>query len=152
VDQFHAAVQTYTTISAKVQAGKYGNGNAAFWFGWGPPISEPDPSRRLIETFHSTSASARAAGFASVALDAQLDRLRGELSAEARRVATRQVARALADDGGGGVIPWLLQRSEVFTWPYLVGAPWTPFPASDDGAGMALLPGDPSFLSRPAGP
>ena len=148
-DQFRAAVETYTTISAKTHAGKYGNGSAAFWFGWGPPISGPDPSRSLIETYHSASASARASGFASAALDRDLDALRAELSLPARTARAREIATELATDASGGVIHWLHQRSEVFTWPYLTAEPWTPFPTSDGGAGIALLRFDPSFTTRP---
>ena len=51
--QFRPAVETYTTISKKAVEHRYGNGANAFWFGWGPPFVEPDPSRWLIETFSS---------------------------------------------------------------------------------------------------
>ncbi|HEX6030827.1 MAG TPA: ABC transporter substrate-binding protein, partial [Tepidiformaceae bacterium] len=53
-NQFRAAVDSYTAISQRAAVHSYGNGRAALWFGWGPPLSEPDPSRWLMETFSST--------------------------------------------------------------------------------------------------
>ncbi|MCZ7576610.1 MAG: hypothetical protein M5U18_06005 [Dehalococcoidia bacterium] len=44
-DQFRPAVETYTTISRRVLDGYYGNGRAAFWFGWGPPFLPRPPPR-----------------------------------------------------------------------------------------------------------
>ncbi len=52
-DQFRPAVETYTTISRRVLDGYYGNGRAAFWFGWGPPLPSPDPRRAFIERYQA---------------------------------------------------------------------------------------------------
>jgi hypothetical protein len=141
-------VETYTTISAKAAAGHYGNGNAAFWFGWAPPLAGPDPSRYLIETYAPGSANAKlsgfdapfAAAFASLALEFDLDR---------RAEQARGLSAQLLEAGGGGLLPWLLQRSEVFRWPYLVAAPATPFWEQQLDASTALDSADPSFVGRP---
>jgi peptide/nickel transport system substrate-binding protein len=125
--QFHAAVETYTTISAKALDHRYGAGNAALWFGWGPPFAEPDPSRFLIENYASNSPGPTATGFASAAVDALLARLSAEFDMTQRAVLTRETARALVDADGGGVFDWLVQRSEVFRRVGFYGPLPTPF-------------------------
>jgi ABC-type transport system substrate-binding protein len=119
--QFRAAVETYTAISEKARNGAYGNGNAATWFGWGPPFVEPDPSRWLLATYAER-------GLASVAgLDGLAGRLAREFSMEARKGLAREFAKGLLAAGGGGVLNWGVQRMELFSWPYLKAAPPTPF-------------------------
>jgi hypothetical protein len=151
-DQFRAAVETYATISAKVQSGKYGNGTPAFWFGWGPPFAEPDPSRRLLDTYHSQSATARAAGFKSAGLDQLLDRLRLEPTVRGRAELAQSIGGQMAARAEGGVIHWVLQRSETFTWPYLRIDPWTPFPDWGGDASVGFLGSDSAAAGRPEHP
>ncbi len=52
------AIVSYTDIAERLANGYYGNGRAAFWFGWSSPLESPDPSRWLLNQFHSASASA----------------------------------------------------------------------------------------------
>ena len=148
-DQFRAAVETYTTISAKVQAGKYGNGASAFWFGWGPPFAEPDPSRRLLDTYHSQSATARTAGFRSDAIDQLLDRLRAEPTLAGRGEIAGTVAGQVVSGAEGGTAHWLLQRSEVFSWPYLRIDPWTSLPDWSGDATLGFLRDAAAARDRP---
>ena len=124
--QFRAAVETYTTISSKTADGRYGNGKAALWFGWGPPLLEPDPSRSLLETYSSTGPNAIALGLKPGPLDASLAAV-ANAPANARAAATRDAALAILDADGAGLITWLLQRSEFFHWPYLSGPAPSPF-------------------------
>lgn len=124
--QFRAAVETYTTISTKTLAGRYGNGRAAFWFGWGPPMLEPDPSRSLIETYSSSGPNAATLGLKAGPLDAKLATLARAPQSD-RAAATAEASLAVLEDGGSGIITWLLQRAEIFRWPYLSGPTPSPF-------------------------
>ena len=117
--QFKPAVDSYTSISAKAVSGRYGAGRAAFWFGWGPPAPDPDPSRWLIDTFHSRTSDT---AYQSSATDAILDRLEVEMELVARQRLCRDAAMQILQDGGGGVLSWLLQRNEVFRWGYYTAA------------------------------
>ena len=125
--QFRPAVETYTTIARKAVEHRYGSGSAAFWFGWGPTFFEPDPSRFLIETFHSGGPGSATTGFSSPEVDALLDRLAGEFDMARRRSAVTEVARLL-QSGSGGLLNLLVQEAGVFSVPGLVRAPLSPFP------------------------
>jgi ABC-type transport system substrate-binding protein len=137
--QFTPAVETYTTISAKAMSGSYGNGHAAFWFGWGPPIAEPDPTRALLETY------ARAGG--------EMQRLAGQLAAEfamqRRQRLAGELALAALRAGGAGTIEWALQRSELFRWSYLHASPPTPFWGQHRDRLSYLEARDANFGQRP---
>jgi hypothetical protein len=111
-NEFRPAVETYTTISTKAGAGHYGNGVPAFWFGWGPPLDSPDPARGFTELFDSRSATSAALGVRGSGLDAQFNALLGA-RADARPALVRDVS-AMLMESGTAVVPWLLQRSELF--------------------------------------
>lgn len=145
------AVESYTTIAAKSRDRAYGNGAAATWFGWGPPIFEPDPSRHLLETHHSASATAAEHGYASPAIDSLLDSVASEFDLEQRQSLIREVSPLLLTEGGGAAIPWVQQWSELFRWPYAGGSP-SPSPLSMPhlDAGRYLDPSHPLFSRRPA--
>ncbi len=145
--QFRAAVETYTTISAKTADGRYGNGRAAFWFGWGPPLLEPDPSRALIETYSSTGPNAGALGLKPGPLDAKLAAI-ARAPQSGRAAATAGAALAILEDGGSGIITWLLQRSELFRWPYLSGATPSPFWRQHLDSSRTLAPTDSLYPRR----
>jgi peptide/nickel transport system substrate-binding protein len=125
-DQFRPAIDTYTSIAEKVAGGKYGNGRAAFWFGWGPPLRSPDPSREFVQAFDLRANGAGAAASQDPALTALFDRLPTEMDAARRASLVKECNQALLN-GGSAVIPWLLQRSELFRWNYLQRARPTPF-------------------------
>ncbi|MCC6383017.1 MAG: hypothetical protein IT304_10965 [Dehalococcoidia bacterium] len=125
--QFRAAIETYTAISAKAVDRRYGSGQAAFWWGWGPPFTEPDPSRVLAETYATGSPGADTLGPPPVGLDALLARMVAEPVLARRQDLARDAARLLLDAGAGGQLDWLVQRAEVFRWPRLSGPPPTPF-------------------------
>ncbi|MEJ5221452.1 MAG: hypothetical protein WHT63_05540, partial [Tepidiforma sp.] len=109
--QFRPAVERYPVIAARVQEGFYGNGRAAFWFGWGPPLPSPDPREALLDLYgHTLAPEERAA-------------LLG--SADAASVAGLQ--RRLLAGGSGGVIAWARQVTEVFRRPGLAGPEPSPF-------------------------
>lgn len=124
-NEFRPAVETYTTISAKAGDGRYGNGRAAFWFGWGPPLDSPDPTRGLIEQFDARSATCRALGVRSAGLEAGFDALLAATGAEKGLQMRALSGRLLAQ--GSAVVPWLLQRSELFRAPTLHAAAPSPF-------------------------
>lgn len=125
--QFHAAIETYTAISAKAVGRRYGSGQASFWFGWGPPFAEPDPSRFLLETYASGGSGADTLGPTPAGFDALLQRMVAEPVLAHRQELAQDAARLLLDAGWGGQLDWLVQRSEVFRWPRLDGPPPTPF-------------------------
>lgn len=125
--QFRAAVETYTTIAAKVQSRRYGNGRAALWFGWGPPLAGPDPSPWLIETFDPRSVDGRALGVPSGEFESRLDALSVEFDIAPRRRIAREVSRRVLSGEGGGLLTWLVQRNELFRWPRLHRAAPSPF-------------------------
>jgi peptide/nickel transport system substrate-binding protein len=147
-DQFRAAVENYTTISRKTAEGAYGNGNAAFWFGWGPPFAEPEPSRSLDETYRSGSPSATALGFSSTEVDALLTRLIVEFDPDARRETAREVARTLLGPAGSPIADWLVQTSEVFRRRYLTAPPASPWWAQHLDADIALDLSDEDYPRR----
>ncbi|MGI8925602.1 MAG: ABC transporter substrate-binding protein [Tepidiformaceae bacterium] len=121
--QFRPAVESYTTIAAKAAAGQYGGGIAAFWFGWGPAFSDPDPARYLIELFGAQ----KGASLLSAANAAAVARLATEFDSARRQAAAHGLAIALAADAGAEVLPWLLQRSELFRRPGVQGPPPSAF-------------------------
>ncbi len=124
--QFKAAVDTYTAISAKALDRAYGNGKAALWFGWAPPLEGPDPSRALLDVLGASGATAAALGIAGQAPRA-LSRLVVEFDLEARRSLAREAARAHLELGSPGIVSWLLQRDEVFRTPNLGRSAPVPF-------------------------
>lgn len=119
-DQFRPAVETYTLISERVGGGYYGNGRAAFWFGWSPPLPSPDPTRWFVETYRP---GAEVLGADAAAFDSLL----AEFELDGRRALVRDTARVVAEGGFGGVIPWLHQRSELFRRQEFQGGAVTPF-------------------------
>ncbi len=148
-DQFKPAVESYVSISAKAASHRYGSGTPALWFGWGPPFVDPDPARLLIETYRSGGPGARSTGFRSAEVDRLLDTLGSEFDTARRRTAIGDLQRELAAGGGGGIIDWLVQRSELFR-PLYVGRPAGPTPLAsqhlDDKT--FLNPAEPSFGRR----
>lgn len=119
-DQFRPAVETYTLISERVGGGYYGNGRAAFWFGWSPPLPSPDPGRWFISTYRP--------GAETAGLDAgPFDRLGREYDANERGRILEEATETLAVGGFAGVIPWVQQRSEVFRRVGFEGGLVTPF-------------------------
>jgi ABC-type transport system substrate-binding protein len=125
--QFRWSVETYTTISKKAAAAQYGNGKAAFWLGWAPPLSGPDPSLAFIDSFDSRAPGARQFGVASGGFEAQFDALSAEFSIDSRTQKVRDISGAILASGGTGVVSWLLQRSELFRRNGLDGPAPTPF-------------------------
>lgn len=107
--QFRPAVETYTTISKRVLGGYYGNGRAAFWFGWGAPLASSSPSRYLAETYAPGSPGMRVTGGAGTAGDSQDDMLR------------------LVNAGFFGIVPWVQQYAEVYRRPPVLGPEPSPF-------------------------
>ena len=147
--QFRPAVETYTTVSAKAVAHRYGSGTAALWFGWAPPFSDPEPSRYLIETFYSGGPGAAASGYHSDDVDRLLDTLSVEFDLGHRADLIRQVNTRLLEDVGGGVLPWVVQRSECFRRPYLGRSRnRAPFWPQHLDAQASLDRADPSFGVR----
>ena len=119
VDQFRPAVLSYTTISRKAAEGEYGNGTAAFWFGWGPQFNDPAAARVLYETYHSAGPTARSLGFANDEVDSALQQLMLSARPDERAAPARQALSAIAANGFGGVIPWLVEVHDAFRWPLL---------------------------------
>lgn len=147
--QFRAAVDSYQAISRKAIEHRYGNGNAAFWFGWGPLFVGADPSRFLDETYHSSGPGFATTGFRSAEVDRALDAISGEFDLPVRKEMVKRLALALLDAGGGGVIDWLVQRAEVFRQPYYQATPPSPFWNQHLDVAAYLDSADPSFESRP---
>ena len=119
-DQFRPAVETYTLISERVASGYYGNGRAAFWFGWSPPLPSPDPTRWFVETYRP---GANALGLDLAPFDAALQ----EFDLRRRRELAGDAGRQVAEAGFCGIMPWLHQRSELFRREDFVGGAVTPF-------------------------
>lgn len=120
------AVISYAEIAERVADGYYGNGRLALWMGWGPPLSSPDPSRWLIETFASDSPTARAAGFSDATVDLLLQRLRQEFVVDERAATVGELA-GLLSGGAGGYLPLVIQTAEQFVRARLHGRVNAPF-------------------------
>ncbi|MGH2632018.1 MAG: ABC transporter substrate-binding protein [Tepidiformaceae bacterium] len=148
-NQFRAAVETYTTISDKASSKKYGNGAAAFWFGWAPALALPDASRYLLETYSSDSPNGQALGLPAKRESPSRRLLTAEFDLARRAELARQVGKDVLEGGGMGVLPWLLQQSELFRWPYFHGSEPTPFWPQHLDAGAWLDASSASFSGRP---
>lgn len=92
--QFRPAVETYTTVSQRIVDGYYGQGRAATWFGWGPPMASPEAGRFVAELYAPDSPGQRAVGGAGLA-----DPWSPQVTVER---------------GFGGVLHWALPVNEVF--------------------------------------
>lgn len=125
--EFRAAIETYTAISAKSVDGSYGNGNAALWFGWTLSAGEPDGSRYLLDIYAPRPDGTMPNGYDSPEVARLLARLETEFEADARHAITRDIARALLADGGGGAFDWLAQTSELFRRRGFHGSEPSPF-------------------------
>jgi ABC-type transport system substrate-binding protein len=145
--QFRASVDSYSAISQRASVHSYGNGRAAFWFGWGPPLPEPDPSRWLVETFSSTGPGNAATGYAAERADALLRALSQEFDLTDGKTGEGD-SGLFATNGGGGVMPWLLQRAEVLRWPYYEAHSPSPFWEQHLGNLASIDSSNPSFTAR----
>lgn len=117
-DQFRPAVETYTTISRRVLDGYYGNGRAAFWFGWGPPLPSPDPRRAFIERYEGLPGLPSGLSFGTArTLDSSLR----------DRTGVHDLQQVVVEAGFGGVIPWVQQTSELFRRKGVAGPTPSPF-------------------------
>jgi ABC-type transport system substrate-binding protein len=105
--QFKPAVETYTTISKRVIDGYYGNGRAAFWFGWGPPLPTPSAERYLAETYAPGSAGVRETGATPFALSWDANNVIGA--------------------GFHGIVPWVQQFARVYRRSGINGPEPSPF-------------------------
>ncbi len=128
--------ESYTAIARKSADHYYGNGRAALWFGWGPPVAEPSLARWFAETFASTSATAKTHGFASPAVDSAIAALQREPEAAKRVEMARTLAETLAVDRSGGVITWLSQRFETMRDARVPWPAATPFATQHLDAGL----------------
>lgn len=104
-DQFRPAVETYTTISRRVLDGYYGNGRAAFWFGWGPPLPSPDPRRAFIERYQ---------GLPGLPSGLSFEGARTLESSLGAHTEVHDLQQVIVQAGFGGAIPWVQQTSELF--------------------------------------
>ncbi len=117
-DQFRPAVETYTTISRRVLDGYYGNGRAAFWFGWGPPLPSPDPRRAFGERYQGLPGLPSGLSFEGArTLDSSLR----------DRTAVHDLQQVIVAGGFGGVIPWVQQTAELFRRKGVAGPTPSPF-------------------------
>jgi ABC-type transport system substrate-binding protein len=106
--QFRPAVETYTTISKRVLEGYYGNGRAASWFGWGPPIATRQPERYFAELYAPGSSGQRAVGGPGTQIESGS-------------------ANELSRMGYLGIVPWVHQFAEVYRRPNHAGPEPSPF-------------------------
>lgn len=143
--QFVSEVRQYTAISARASAREYGSGQPALWFGWGPPVDDPDPTRMLLDTYRTGASGWQSLGAAVSGLDPVLDALSTEFDLEVRSELAREAARLILAAGGAGVFTWLQQTGAMFEWPYLHRPRATPFWSGHLDAG-AFLDAD---LARP---
>ncbi|MBA4180406.1 MAG: hypothetical protein C0506_07450 [Anaerolinea sp.] len=147
--QFRAAVETYTTIASKAAEHRYGGGSAAFWFGWGPALLEPDPSRSLVETYFSGGPNAELLGLQPSKVDLALTSMTDLASSTPGRARVHATQEAILSAGGLGIVTWLLQKSEMFRWPYWRGAPLSPFWTQHLDYAAYLDPSSLAFPLRP---
>lgn len=137
-NQFKATVQTYTTIAET----RYGTGSVRLWFGWGPAVAEPDPTRQMIEYYRSVPGVTNKLNPTGLAQAATV------FGIEARQAAIREASKKILDGGGLGIITWLQQRSEVFRWGYAAGLAPSPYWTQHLDGGRYLEPADPSYQGR----
>jgi ABC-type transport system substrate-binding protein len=141
-------VDSYTTISERAASRAYGNGQLAFWFGWGPPDAEPDPSRALVETYDSTSPTAATLGYHSDPVNLAVGEIRAAQELNERKDGVKRLQSHLLDEAGGPIITWLLQRSDVVRWNYYHAPSPTPFWNQQLANRHYIDPSDPSFVGR----
>jgi hypothetical protein len=105
--QFRPAVETYTTISKRALEGYYGNGRAAFWFGWGPSMASPDGARYATELYGRGSPGQLLTGGAGAADPTDM--------------------AEVASNAHFGIVPWAQQFLETFRAPGASGPQPGPF-------------------------
>ncbi len=143
-----AEVHSYPVISARALGLEYGNGSARSWFGWAPPVDDPDPTRELYNTFRSEAPGWAPFAVRDERLDQLLDAAIAEFNIEMRADLVHQASRRLLELGGAGVIPWLLQWSTVYRQRYLGGAAPSSFSGLERDSELWVDTSDPEF---PAG-
>ena len=105
--QFRPAVETYTTISKRVLDSYYGNGRAAFWFGWGAPLPSPSAELYMSETYAKGSPGQRITG--------------------GRGLAPGDDPATILQSGFFGIVPWVQQFAEIYRRPLTSGPEPSPF-------------------------
>lgn len=137
-NQFRASVDTYTAISAKALDGQYGNGHAALWFGWGPPLVSPDPSREVIGLLSPDGPTAASLGLTG-ASSGDLHGLANEFDLDHRKEIVRAIVRDHLAAGSPGLLGWLLQRNELFRLPRFRRPAFAPFWALQNDAAAHFI-------------
>jgi len=133
-NQFHPAVDTYTSISARALDRQYGNGRAALWFGWGPPLTSPDPSREVIEILSPGGPTAASLGLGGASA-ADVGSLSREFALDRRKELVRAAQRGHLAAGSPGILCWLLQRNELFRAASFTRSLFAPFSSLQSDAG-----------------
>jgi hypothetical protein len=111
---------------------------------------EPDPSRSLLETYHSKSPTGALLGIDQPDVDRLLDSLASAEELNERKETVKQVQRLLLGQGGAGFFTWGLQWSDFLRWKYLQGPAPTPFAAQHRSSQYAIDAADPSYAGRPS--
>lgn len=109
-NEFVPRIATYPLISQAVTERRYGNGEAAFWFGWGPGFIDPDPGRDLAAAYGDGGPGVTA----SASVQAALAALGQDFDASSRVGRARELAKGLLAEGGAGVITWALPYADYF--------------------------------------
>jgi peptide/nickel transport system substrate-binding protein len=117
-NNFTAKLEPYATITSKLVSQQYGNGKANTWWGWGTPPSDPDPSKGLVNAYHSKSSQYPQWSVPITGMDALLDKLAVEFDAEKRVTMNHDVVKLLLQNAGGG-IPHIFEGiSDILYWNY----------------------------------
>ncbi|MEX2081769.1 MAG: ABC transporter substrate-binding protein, partial [Dehalococcoidia bacterium] len=140
-----AEVHSYPVISERVLGREYGSGQVRTWFGWAPPMTAPDPTRELFDTFRSGQPGWAATGLEDSILDGLLDAAMADFDLESRSGRVRAASRRILELGGAGVLHWLLQTGTLFRQPYLDGPPPTAFSAAHLDSLARLEIGHPAY-------
>ncbi|MCZ2111589.1 MAG: ABC transporter substrate-binding protein [Dehalococcoidia bacterium] len=151
VTQFKAKVEPYATITSKIVQQKYGNGNAAIWYGWDTDILDPEPASFLIANYKSDSPQAKQTfGLKIDALDAVLTKLGAELDQAKRRELTHDAEKLLLKAYGAGRAYSHVAITNTLAWNYYHPREAAPFNTAHLIVNAWIDPSDPTYQGRAA--
>ncbi len=150
-NNFRVSLEPYATITSKIVAQEYGNGNPNVWFGWVNPPADPDMSLSYIATFKDTSDSYRQFEVEMPRLQELIRDLEVEFDGERRVELCREAETEVLNHWGGGLTPLYLQIANILYHNYYHAGEVTNFVTTHNvWRDNWLDQNDPTWQTRPA--
>ncbi len=149
---FTPKIEPYSTITGKLVAKKYGNGDPNIWYGWITDVTKLEPSVDLYNIFNSKGPQFPFTGAMPLPkVDTLTDQLLAELDLEKRKGLTKQIEVELINAAGAGIPYNMVSISNTLRWNYYHGTESAPFVTAHQFGSQAYLDSnDPSWKGRQA--